>query len=123
MPDQVENCTITNATSDALTVKCLPGFNGGLKQYFHLEVYNELDSRQKLLYNLSSEDYPYFVITSLPAGVTLLLKLYTSNQKGISQFLTLNGQTLLASKLKNGKSILFIQCHLHLIVNFLKRAK
>ena len=80
----------------------MPGFNGGLKQYFHLEVYNELDSSRKLLYNLSSETYPYFVINSLPAGVRLLLKLYTSNQKGISGYQTLNGQTLLASQLKTG---------------------
>lgn len=100
----MSNCTKTNSTAHTLTVDCQPGFDRGLVQRFHLEVYTEYNSVRKLLHNLTSTDVPYFVMRSLPPGVNLLLLVYASNEKGRSRYLTLNGSTLMASKWHTGKN-------------------
>ena len=37
-PEAPTNCSVVNQTTDSLEVECLPAFDGGLKQYFGLEV-------------------------------------------------------------------------------------
>ena len=37
-PEAPSNCSVVNQTTDSLEVECLPAFDGGLKQYFGLEV-------------------------------------------------------------------------------------
>ena len=37
-PDALRNCTLTNRTQDSLRVACVPGFDGGLRQTFFMEV-------------------------------------------------------------------------------------
>jgi hypothetical protein len=44
-PDALTNCTILNQTFHVLQIVCNAGFNGGLPQYFVVEVY-VLGSRQ-----------------------------------------------------------------------------
>lgn len=102
-PDKVDNCSVTNATTSSLTLECLPGFNGGLSQVFHLEVLSE-GSPQQVRQNLTAKEYPIFVVSSLPAGVSLRLVVYSSNEKGNSERQTIKSNTLLASKLSGTQS-------------------
>lgn len=37
-PFSLQNCTITNQTSDTFNVDCIEGFDGGLPQTFQLEL-------------------------------------------------------------------------------------
>ena len=37
-PEAPTNCSVVNQTTDSLEVECLPAFDGGLQQYFGLEV-------------------------------------------------------------------------------------
>ena len=37
-PEAPTNCSVVNQTTDSLEVECLPAFDGGLKQFFGLEV-------------------------------------------------------------------------------------
>ena len=37
-PEAPTNCSVVNQTTDSLVVECLPSFDGGLKQFFGLEV-------------------------------------------------------------------------------------
>ena len=37
-PERPVNCSVVNQTTESLVVECLPGFDGGLRQLFHMEV-------------------------------------------------------------------------------------
>jgi len=39
-PFPTRNCSVFNQTADSLAVKCMEGFDGGLPQFFILEVYD-----------------------------------------------------------------------------------
>ena len=39
-PHSVHDCLIVNVTMTSFVLKCIAGENGGLRQIFHLEVYN-----------------------------------------------------------------------------------
>src|SRR5690606_14652716 len=53
-PDAPGNCSLANATRDALTLACQPGYSGGLSQRFHLEVYELVDKQQQQQHKDSS---------------------------------------------------------------------
>jgi hypothetical protein len=59
-PDPPYNCSLFNYTPDSIDIQCAEGYDGGLPQLFHLEVYDE-DS-QSLLGNFSSAT-PAFQMT------------------------------------------------------------
>ena len=99
-PDPPDNCSITNITVHTLTVECLPGYSGGLDQLYYLEVYSSNPNR--LLGNISSNEYPFFTAHSLPPGYTYRLELYSSNAKGRSKKVVLAASTLFASSLQSG---------------------
>lgn len=50
-PFALQNCTITNQSSDSLQVECIEGFDGGLPQAFLLELVELSDLR--LVRNMS----------------------------------------------------------------------
>jgi hypothetical protein len=37
-PDPVSNCTIINKSSETFHLQCIPGFDGGMEQIFHVTV-------------------------------------------------------------------------------------
>ena len=37
-PDPVSNCTIINKSSETFHLQCIPGFDGGMEQMFHVTV-------------------------------------------------------------------------------------
>ncbi|RWS23029.1 nephrin-like protein, partial [Leptotrombidium deliense] len=98
-PDSPENCTFNNVSNSQLTVECIPGYNGGLNQIFHLEVTLLLSAQ--LIANLTTL-YPLFKVVALPSETLLLLNIYSSNSKGLSPKLKLTVKTLSSSAWKNG---------------------
>ncbi|RWS16934.1 Nephrin-like protein [Dinothrombium tinctorium] len=100
-PDPPENCSLSNISSNQLTVECLPGYNGGLNQIFHLEV--TIAHSHQLLANLTSLN-PLFKVNALPTDKLLLLTIYSSNLKGVSDKLTIRTNTLASARWQNESS-------------------
>ncbi|XP_054168583.1 synaptogenesis protein syg-2-like [Oppia nitens] len=94
-PTPPDNCSLTNITAHEVTIECLPGYSGGLDQIFYLEVFSANPNR--LLVNLSSTEYPFFIAKGLPAGYAFRLIVYSSNTKGKSKGVTITGNTLVAA--------------------------
>lgn len=99
-PDPPDNCSVTNITVHTLTIECLPGYSGGLDQLYYLEVYSSNPNR--LLNNITSKEYPFFIAHGLPAGYTFRLEIYSTNSKGRSRSVSITGSTLLASPWQSG---------------------
>ncbi len=91
---------MTNITAHTLTIECLPGYSGGLDQIFYLEVLSSNPNR--IITNLSSTEYPFFIAHGLPAGYTFRLVLYSTNSKGKSKTISITGSTLLAAQWQSG---------------------
>ncbi|XP_075548035.1 protein turtle homolog B-like isoform X1 [Dermacentor variabilis] len=91
-PEAVRNCRVSNQTSVSLAVECEPGDHGGLRQTFHLEVYNS--ALELLQRNLSSSEGASFVVRDLPPGTAFILVLYGSNSKGRSNSVSISTNTL-----------------------------
>ncbi|XP_017787321.1 PREDICTED: synaptogenesis protein syg-2 isoform X2 [Nicrophorus vespilloides] len=90
-PDPPYNCSILNQTSDSLEVECVEGFDGGLTQYFQLEVYDEQNDILQI--NVSAK-FPLFTVSGLEPGKMLKMMVYAANAKGHSEGITLEGFTL-----------------------------
>ncbi|XP_067130534.1 protein turtle-like isoform X2 [Centruroides vittatus] len=91
-PESLRDCVVTNQTFDSVKVECQAGYDGGLKQQFHLDVYNS--AIKYLQANLTATDVPIFTVQDLPRGTTFVLLLYAKNAKGQSNFVTLTATTL-----------------------------
>ncbi|KAL1502267.1 hypothetical protein ABEB36_007433 [Hypothenemus hampei] len=81
-PLPVKNCTLTNQTSNSVEIFCQPGFDGGLPQYFLLELYST-DS-QIPRYNITSYLEPYFNLDNLETDITFRIVVFAVNAKGKS---------------------------------------
>ena len=114
-PDRPRNCW-TNSTSEELQITCEPGYDGGLKQFFVLEVrlapnsstsdsghpvVEQLNDQAassseiktiKLLRRMQKEN-PVFNIVQLDIGTPYLLTLYAVNLKGKSEPVVLTPET------------------------------
>ncbi|CAF4797083.1 unnamed protein product [Pieris macdunnoughi] len=88
VPTALHNCSVLNQSVTALQVECQEGFDGGLMQFFHMEVL-ELPS-MNVLSNVTS-NISVLEVTGLPerARAQYLLNLYASNAKGRSEISTL----------------------------------
>ncbi|GFQ87510.1 uncharacterized protein TNCT_26711 [Trichonephila clavata] len=100
-PDPVRNCVLTNRSQTWLMVDCEAGYNGGLPQRFHLDVYNSAVDHLQL--NMTSNDAPVFSVGNLPPGTPFVLVIYASNEKGKSNSVALLGNTLSIRDQENGK--------------------
>lgn len=89
-PDSPENCSVSNASIAVLRIQCLPGFNGGSAQKFHLEIYIKSYSDQPI-HNLTSTEYPIFTVDTLPLQTNFLFHIYSTNTRGRSQTVILHG--------------------------------
>ncbi|XP_037924795.1 synaptogenesis protein syg-2 isoform X2 [Hermetia illucens] len=98
-PDSPYNCSLVNQTSESLEVECSEGFDGGLRQWFIMEIFEEdtgilqanVSSRSA---NLSAND--------LDAGKLLKIFIYAANVKGRSEAVTLEGFTLKPAEKQTG---------------------
>ncbi|XP_015927862.1 nephrin [Parasteatoda tepidariorum] len=95
-PESLQNCTITNQSFNSLSLSCEVGDDGGMKQTFHLEIYSM--KREQLLANVTSNDYPSFIVRGLPPGTTFIIVVYSSNSKGRSSSVALTASTLFSAE-------------------------
>lgn len=77
-------------------VECEPGYDGGMRQSFHLEVYNS--AVEHLQANVSTQDSPVFQVGNLPSATSFILVLYASNAKGRSNSVALMTNTLMPAE-------------------------
>uniref|UniRef100_A0A146KNR1 Nephrin n=3 Tax=Lygus hesperus TaxID=30085 RepID=A0A146KNR1_LYGHE len=90
-PDPLSNCSLTNQTHETLGVECSEGFDGGLLQTFHMEVYET--SHKMLIGNITSPT-PSMVVSGLPSGLLFKITLYAANEKGVSDKIYIRTYTL-----------------------------
>lgn len=89
---------------NAILIKCQPGFNGGLKQIFFLEIYDLME--QRLYLNITSVENPVFLLTELKSNTKFNLNVYAANVKGRSSSVNLNFHTFqpqISNAKKQGK--------------------
>ncbi|XP_054716503.1 nephrin-like [Uloborus diversus] len=91
-PESPRDCAVTNQSAHSLVVECEPGYDGGLVQTFHLELYNSVV--EHLVANLTTDDGPSFKVHGLPPNTAFVLVLYASNGKGKSNSVALMASTL-----------------------------
>ena len=105
-PNAPLDCRVINQTINLLQVECQAGFDGGLCQYFILEVIDVANNI--ILANVTSPN-PRFSITGLNPGRDLLLAIYAENRNGKSSVINLEGFTTKVAHLQIGN---FIVCYL-----------
>lgn len=96
-------------------VECEAGYNGGLTQKFHLEVYNS--AVDHLQANFTTVDAPIFSISKLPPGTPFVLVIYASNEKGKSNSVALMGNTLPIRSEESGKCSCIFLGYLSLVLS------
>ncbi|XP_058467805.1 titin [Malaya genurostris] len=83
-PFALQNCTISNQSSDSLHIECIEGFDGGLPQMFLLELVEVPALR--LVRNLSLQHPPVqFFLDNLEPGASYRIILFAANAKGRSE--------------------------------------
>lgn len=102
-PQPLSACFVANRSSSTLLINCDKGFDGGLRQTFHLELF---DSKHQLILTKNSE-VPTFLITNLASGSDFTLLLHASNSKGKSSKYRLTAQTFTLLNKKFGKESFF----------------
>jgi hypothetical protein len=100
-PFPVRNCTLSNQTSSSVEVSCQPGFDGGLPQYFLLELYSADSGVPR--YNLTSPDHPTFFLANLEPDVTFRIAVFAVNSKGRSPGIVLEEVTFRDAEKRTGK--------------------
>ncbi|XP_022237589.1 uncharacterized protein LOC111084999 [Limulus polyphemus] len=80
-PEKPKDCKVWNVTVDSVEIFCKQGFDGGLKQYFVMEVHDE--NLHSLRANLTSS-VPTFLLRGLDDGSMLKLIIYAVNIEGRS---------------------------------------
>ncbi|KAH8404312.1 hypothetical protein KR215_008553, partial [Drosophila sulfurigaster] len=94
-PEAPTNCTVVNQTSDSLEVYCLEGFDGGMRQWFLMEIY---DQNSGILQANISAKFAMFSVTGLDAGRLFRIYVYAVNGRGRSESVALDGYTLKAAE-------------------------
>ncbi|XP_055849963.1 hemicentin-1 isoform X2 [Episyrphus balteatus] len=94
-PEIPTNCTVVNQTSDSLEVYCIEGFDGGLRQWFLMEIFDQHSGN--LQANISSK-YPILSVTHLDSGRLFKIFVYSVNLRGRSEAVILEGFTLKAAE-------------------------
>ncbi|XP_035783692.1 hemicentin-1-like [Anopheles albimanus] len=98
-PEMPYNCTLVNQTSESLEVDCAEGFDGGQRQWFVMEIYDQ--QSHMLLANVSSK-VPIFTVNGLDAGLLLKIVIYATNMRGRSEPILLQAYTLKAAEKQTG---------------------
>lgn len=107
-----------NPSPSLLKIECIPGYDGGLQQIFHLEIY-QVDS---LLMNVSN-DQPIFYVDMKALNVVdvalLQLVIYATNIKGKSDLFMLAG-SVFENAAEKSTGIIFINLPLSISNQSLK---
>ena len=93
-PEPVTNCTVASSSYSTMRIKCDPGFNGGLRQSFTLEI-RETDNPRKnsLVGNMTGRIRPDFMLTGLIPDTGYMISVYSVNAKGQSDRMVLQAYT------------------------------
>ncbi|XP_055634934.1 hemicentin-1 isoform X2 [Toxorhynchites rutilus septentrionalis] len=98
-PEMPYNCSLVNQTSDSLEVDCAEGFDGGQRQWFVMEIYDQ--QTHMLLANVSSR-IPIFTVGGLDSGRLLKIVIYATNMRGRSEPIVMNAYTLKPAEKQTG---------------------
>ncbi|KAH8354979.1 hypothetical protein KR093_003272, partial [Drosophila rubida] len=102
LPEPVKNCSAYNATANSLQIQCIPGYDGGIPQHFHAQVYDEL--ARQILYNASYK-YAEFTVKRLPSDSVFNIRVTAVNAQGSSKMAyRVRGRTLSAPLLRTASS-------------------
>ena len=105
-PDVPKHCHLLNQTSSSVHVSCVPGYNGGLSQQLHLELFTSTKlcvanmtghiniTEDDQAVDVSEEKEIFFSVSDLPADHQFKIVYYSSNQKGNSVKKYLKASTL-----------------------------
>lgn len=110
IPDPVRNCSASNSTANSIHISCQPGKDGGIQQYFHVEISE--DQSRTILYNISYKSSD-FILKRLPSDSIFRIRITAYNLQGSSTAYRLRGRTLPAPLLRTGKNtfqIFFYTC-------------
>ena len=82
-PSAPENCTISRGRNGLAEVQCTANYNGGIRQTYYLEVY---DNAKTVMYgNYTNHKRPHFVLKDLGGSSThYRLEAFATNRKGPS---------------------------------------
>lgn len=97
-PEPVDNCSVAQVTETSMEVDCVPGYDGGLSQSFHLTVYKDDRSSSNVVTNITSHDRPHFLLRQLQPSSYYFLDVYSSNIRGRSKKSALLTSSTLQSK-------------------------
>lgn len=78
------NCSVMNRSQTWIHVQCVRGFDGGLPQFFIMEVHEGNREDGYLIVNLTNRNNPDFTIQDLEPGTTYTVTIYANNGKGRS---------------------------------------
>lgn len=81
-----------------MVIQCAPGYDGGLRQTFFLEVYEYKE--EQLVSNETRNENPSFAINNLNPDTPYVLVVYSANSKGKSGRITLTSKTENISPIK-----------------------
>ncbi|XP_058117922.1 hemicentin-1 [Anopheles ziemanni] len=98
-PEMPYNCSLVNQTSESLEVDCAEGFDGGQRQWFVMEIFDQ--QTHALLANVSSK-IPIFTVNGLDSGLLLKIVIYATNMRGRSEPILLQAYTLKAAEKQTG---------------------
>ncbi|XP_055845116.1 uncharacterized protein LOC129911368 [Episyrphus balteatus] len=102
VPDPVKSCSAHNATPSSIQIQCTPGYDGGIPQHFHIQVYDELN--RQVLYNVTFK-HSTFKIKSLPSDSVFVLRITSINLQGSSKLVyRLRARTLSVPLLRTASS-------------------
>lgn len=105
-PSAPYNCTVYNITASGLSVSCLPGYDGGLAQFFNLQVL-QAKTDNKAVFNGTGNKAGDFSVYSLEPGTAYELHIWSENTKGRSPSVVLMAET----------SVLFIPFLVYITTN------
>jgi len=96
-PEPVTNCTVASSSYSTMRIMCAPGFNGGMKQTFTLEIREtdtpRLTSASGMAGNMSGKHRPDFMLTGLIPDTGYMISVYAVNAKGQSDRMVLQAYT------------------------------
>jgi hypothetical protein len=72
-----------NHSFTSLTIKCIPGYDGGLQQSFSIELFDSRDG--KLVLNLTDSIVSTFELSGLQPATTYDINVFAVNVKGKSE--------------------------------------
>ena len=104
-----------------MRISCHPGFNGGLKQSFTLEIFETDSIRKKgLVANMTGQIKPDFILTDLKPDTGYMISVYAFNNKGKSDRMVLQAYTQSSEQLfETNESALTNMDGFQVILNFL----